>query len=221
MITIRPSIASACPLNLERELDRLGRFRKNVHLDIEDGNYLQNITFGMKTAGAIAQAAGSPCDVHITARDPLGLISQCRGMNVDAVCFHMELLTHPLEGLAQIRDQGMRAGLALSFRTPLESLEMFLDGLDYLLLMTAEPDGRGERFQKAALKRVERARKLLPPQTPLFVDGGIGREEFIPLLQSGADTVVLGRSVWQARDPEEAIEAYYALGEAHGFPRNA
>lgn len=217
MITIRPSIASASPLNLERELDRLGKFRKNVHLDIEDGSYIESITFGMKTARAIAQAVGSPCDVHITANDPLKLIGQAQGMEADALCFHLELLSHPLEGLSRIKAQGMRAGLALSFRTPLECLEMFLGELDYLLLMTAEPDGRGETFHPASLKRVARARQLLPPEASIFVDGGIGWEEFPALLDSGADTVILGRSVWKTPDPEETIAKYYALAQSRGF----
>lgn len=209
MFTIRPSIASANQLNLERELARLGNQDRYIHFDIEDGNYLKNITFGLKTIAAVSAATKAECDAHIMATDVLRYIEPLAQLKMSAVCFQIELMTHPTEGINRIKRCNMKAGLALDPKTPPEQLEMFADIVDYVLVMTSEPDDADESFRTLSLQKLKRVRELLPERVSVWADGGIDGETIRAVAQSGADTVVLGRAVWKREDPEAALTEYY------------
>ena len=213
MVTICPSIASANPIDIKGEISRLGSMETKLHIDVEDGNYLSNISFGLKTVKAITEFTKAECDVHITATNPMQYIAPLAEMGVKAVCFHYELMTHPAEALGYIRSLGMKAGLALSFKTAPEQLEMFADKMDYLLFMTAEPDWQGEMFNPTILPRIKRARAMLPPEVSIWADGGIDEHNFLQVLDSGADTVVMGRAVWKKPDPQQAVKQYYEMAQ--------
>lgn len=216
MITIRPSIASANPIDIKGEIARLGRHETYLHIDLEDGNYLDNISFGLKTVKAITCCTKAECDVHITATNPARFVAPLAEMGVSAVCFHYELATHPAEILGQIRRLGMKAGVALSFKTPPEALEMFVKNLDFVLFMTAEPDYAGEQFCSDILPRIKRARAMLPPHVSIWADGGIDQSTLLQVLQSGADTVVMGRAVWKAENAPAALDRYYEMAASLG-----
>lgn len=211
MIRICPSIASADPLNYSGELERLGKDYDSLHIDLEDGSYISNITFGMKTIRRIVEYAGGPCDVHITAADPYQYVEPLAKLGVNSICFHGELCTHPLVLLNHIRNLGMSAGVALSFQTQPEQYQLFQNDLDYILLMTAEPDSRGEMFYPPILEKVQRARELFPPKVKIWVDGGIDDSNLTAVVRSGADTVVMGRGIWGQKNIPKAIEEYRSL----------
>lgn len=216
MICIRPSIASADPLRLADEICRLGDGNRWLHIDLEDGNHLHNISFGMKVIRAIVEATDARCDVHITARDPMGYVDELADMGVEAVSFHFELMDHPSEGLMHIRKHGMKAGLALEFKTLPEQLEMYADLVDYVLVMTSEPDGIGENFRPLILNRIRKLRKLLPAHVQIWADGGINQHNLSDVVDSGADTVVMGRAIWAEEDPEAAVALYANItGDSH------
>lgn len=215
MITIRPSIASANPIDLKSELRRLGRHERDVHIDIEDGSYISNITFGLKTAEAIVRATRAVCDAHITATDPEKYMEPLARMGVSSVCFHMELMRHPLQGLNHCRHLGLRAGLALSFLTPPEQLLLFADRLDYVLLMTAEPDFEGEKFYPPILDKIEKTRRLLPQHVSLWADGGIDENTLPMVVERGADTIIMGRAIWGQQNAEAAMDRYYEIAGKH------
>lgn len=220
MIRICPSIASADPLELRAEIDRLGQQYDSLHIDLEDGSYIPNITFGMKTVGRILGYADRECDVHITAANPEQYVEPLAQLGAKAICFHVELCRHPLVLLNHIRSFGMQAGIALSFQTQPEQYQMFQDALDYILLMTAEPDGRGEKFYPPVLKKIRRTRELFPSRVRIWVDGGIDGSNLPEVLQNGADTIVMGRGVWGQKNAPEAIENYRHMGcgTAAGLP---
>lgn len=210
MITIIPSIASANQLCLQDELNRL-KDTPFLHIDIEDGNFLPNITFGMKTVQAVAGASKAAADAHLLATNPAGYLEPLAACGIRRVCFHIETAPYPAELLNRIRQLGMKAGLAFNFKTDVREALPFLSSLDYILIMTAEPDGRGCSFCERILDKIRQARALLPAHIGIWTDGGIGKEQLPLVAAAGADTVVMGRAVWQAEDPAAQIRLLQAL----------
>ena len=122
-------------------------------------------------------------------------------LGVKAIAFHVESGIFPAAHLHRIRQLGGRAGLALNFMAPVSALLPYLKDMDYVLLMTSEPDGRGQEFNPWALEKIAEARRLLPERISIVVDGGI-TEYWLPrVVAAGADTVILGRTLW-VEDPE-------------------
>lgn len=218
MATIIPSVASANPLKIAEELDRLGPVER-LHIDIEDGNFVPNITFGLQTLKRIAEYANAALDVHLLVTDPYSYMAACAACNVRDLAAHYEAVPYPMDFCRKARDAGMRCGLALNFKTPAEALAPFADVVDYALVMTAEPDGQGQRFVPAMLEKVRRVRAILPNAARVWVDGGIGAPELADVVQAGADTVILGRAVWGAKDPAARLRELYRTLEPTTLPR--
>ena len=147
---IIPSIASAPQLDLKCQLDRI-KDVPYVHIDVEDGNFLPNITFGMKTVKEVAAYSKAELDVHLLTTNPIKYIHELSESGISAVCGHMEALPYPLEFLHEVRRTGMKAGLALNLSMPIEQINSYIGSFDYLLLMTSEPDSCGQRFRPCAL----------------------------------------------------------------------
>ena len=200
---IIPSIASASQLDLKCQLDRI-RDVPYIHIDVEDGNFLPNITFGMKTVKEMAAYSKAELDVHLLTTNPIKYIHELSESGISAVCGHMEALPYPLEFLHEVRQAGMKAGLALNLSMPIEQVMSYIGSFDYLLLMTSEPDGCSQRFRSCALERIRRARACIPDEVMIYADGGIGRDELGKVAEAGADCVVMGRAVWGAEDPAKA-----------------
>jgi ribulose-phosphate 3-epimerase len=189
-IQILPSIASADMLDLR---SAVAKTKEYVHIDIEDGNFVPNITFGMKTVAAIcAAAAGKTIDVHLLVMNPLDYLDGLSKLRVDAVCAHIEALPYPLLFLNKAKAMGMKAGIALNISTPLNLVCDIAQDIDYVLLMTSEPDDRGCVLYPPALKRAAdfAAKGLLP----VVADGGLDLDAVQMLETSGAYAAVLGRN---------------------------
>ena len=151
-ITLIPSIASADQLYIGEQIKSLKTWPW-LHIDIEDGNFVPNITFGAKTIKRIAENASQELDAHILANRPeqyLDMLSVC-GVKKTAV--HIETMMYPMMTLNRIRDLGMIPGLAMNFMTPVECILPFADVFDYVIMMTAEPDGRGDQFYPPILNK--------------------------------------------------------------------
>lgn len=217
MATIIPSIASANPLKIAEELDRLGPVER-LHVDIEDGNFVPNITFGLQTLQRIAMYVNAMLDVHLLVTDPYPYIEACAACNVRDLSAHYEAMPYPMDFCRKVRNAGMRCGLALNFKTPAEALAPFADVVDYTLVMTAEPDDQGQRFVPAMLEKVRRVRAILPNAARVWGDGGIGVSELTDVVQAGADTVILGRAVWGAPDPASRLRELYRVLEPASLP---
>ena len=210
MPRIIPSIASSDPLNIERTLRLLGD-RGSLHLDIEDGNFIPNITFGMKTVRAIHRATSLPLNAHLMVTNPMDYLAAMAECGVTELCFHVESHPYPLQILNRIKSLGMKAGLAFNFSTPVSAAEPFCDDADFLLIMTSEEDGKGQIFHPRSLKRIAEARRMLAPEKSVWVDGGIGEAELPLVCGAGADTVIMGRAVVNAEDPWERIRYFTDL----------
>jgi ribulose-phosphate 3-epimerase len=192
-IRILPSIASADMLDLRASLGKTGDY---VHIDIEDGNFVPNITFGMKTVSAVCAAArGKEIDVHLLVTNPLGYLDALAELGVAAVCAHIEALPYPLEFLNRARALNMRAGIALNIRTPLVAVQEIREDIDYLLLMTAEPDDKGCQLYPPALRRAMEAATAWP--VPVIADGGLSWEAVAALEAKGVFAAVLGRQYFR------------------------
>lgn len=205
MVAILPSIASASQLNLKGEMDKI-QGTSYLHVDIEDGNFVPNITFGMKTVKAVCEYGKEfSKDAHLLVTNPMDYIDDLLDLNFDAISFHIESMEYPLVGLNRIRKRGCKAGLAFNFKTSIDEALPFIDALDFVLIMCAEPDDLGDMFSNSMLKKIAYARSVLPEHISIYVDGGIGKDQLKQVVECGADHVVMGRAVWRSEDPKKAI----------------
>lgn len=202
---IVPSLASANPLNYQGELDRLGA-TPLLHMDIEDGYFLPNITFGLKTIRAVAGYTLAKLDVHLIVMKPLEYLEPLAGCGICSVSAHLETLDYPLQFLGGAHRLGMSAGLALNLKTPPDALVPFADWLDYVIVMTSEPDDGDCSFWPPSLDKLRQVRRLLPSHISLWADGGIGAAQLPQVAAAGADTVIMGRAIWNATNPGIALE---------------
>lgn len=201
-----PSLASADPLRLADAIKDLKDW-PDLHFDIEDGNFTPNLTFGQKTLRATGEAArGKRLDVHLMTTQPLEWLTAAAESGTASICAHIEALRFPLLFLDRARELGMQAGLALNLGTPLQLVEPFLDRMDYLLVMTAEPDGRGEKLNPKGLEKARSAAQHLP--IAVFADGGLNREAVEALQKAGTAGCVLGRMVFESDDPLSVLRSF-------------
>jgi len=200
---ILPSLASADVLRLSQEIDNIKDWPW-IHFDIEDGNFTPNMTFGqkmLKSAGAYV--APRRLDVHLMVTDPMAFLAPARDSGAGSICAHLEALRFPMLFLNSARQMGMKAGLALNIGTPLSAIEPFIEQMDYLLVMTAEPDAEGEQFHRHAFEKALTAARTLPIE--VYADGALTREKVMELHRAGAAGCVLGRLVFKAEDPHQRL----------------
>ena len=203
-IQLIPSIASADQLLLGKAIEDTAEW-DHLHIDIEDGNFVPNITFGEKTVRAIAGAAGQELDAHILANDPcryLPLFHECGFRRAAA---HIEALPYPLEFLKRARSMGMKAGLALNFVTPAEAVLMFAEHMDYVIVMTAEPDNEGQHFYPPILRKIRHLREILLAGIGIWADGGVNEGNMFETADAGADTLIMGRCVFGTDSPIKTL----------------
>ena len=196
MIRVSPSIASANPLHLAEAVQFVEREGyEDLHIDIEDGNFIPNITFGMKTIRALRAATGLPFSFHLMANRPDSYLNAILRMNPSIVFCNVEALQYPAEFLAPIRNAGVRAGLALNPMTSVENVAYLLERCDGLLVMTAEPDGEDQKFLPSMLRKA-RIAKEIAPSLELWIDGAVSKESLKEFEAVGIDVAVMGRSVF-------------------------
>lgn len=215
MIRINPSLASADMLRLREQILELGDY-PYLHLDIEDGNFVPNITFGMKTVQAVSKLTKKELDAHLMVTEPGNYIAELMDMGIRRIAFHIEAVSYPAVYLNQIHSRGGIAGLALNCKEAVSSVLPYIEFLDYVLIMTSEPDGRGQLFNSCMLEKVRAARECLPKRISIMADGGISEDHMKQVVEAGADTLVMGRAVWNAKDPERKIEELIKSADQEG-----
>jgi ribulose-phosphate 3-epimerase len=203
-LRIIPSIASANQLVLKEEILSLGD-SPYLHIDIEDTSFMPGISFGLKTIKAIASCSRAELDAHLMVANPFDFIGPLQNAGIKRICAHIEALIFPARFLEMTCSAGMEAGLALAMKTPVEELLPYREKIGYVLILSSEEDGE-ERFNPYALEKIRRARELLPDGAGMWVDGGVTQELLGEVVKNGADTVVMGRSIWQAADPKACLE---------------
>ena len=201
MVKVLPSLASANPMKLGEEIEKAKCFG-HMHFDIEDGNFVPNITFGLKTVRRACELLGDTVkDAHLMVTNPEDYIDVFGELGFAAMCFHWEAAPYPMRLIHKIRANDMKAGIALNPRTPVWEMEAYLPEIDYILLMASEPDGAGELFEELTYGKLEYLRKK-KASCEIVVDGGVNLNNVFDVVRAGAGSVVMGRAVFQAEDPQ-------------------
>ena len=205
-MVLTPSIASANPLVIGEILNSLDPW-PYLHIDIEDGNFVPNITFGMKTVRAIcSKARNKQIQVHLMVNHPEDYLEELAVCGVNCVVAQIEALNYPMQFLNRCRALGMKAGLALNMKTSIEDTKIFWNVMDQILLMTSEPDSAGEELYKPALERAMNLASRPHNGLELYVDGGLTKEALCQLSNVEVDGAVLGRLVFQSPNPLETLQ---------------
>lgn len=207
---IAPSILSA---DLGRLKEQVGDAARGgaawIHVDVMDGRFVPNLTFGAPIIRALRSVTDLPLDVHLMVRDPERYITEFADAGAAVFTFHPEATVHVQRHLAMIRERGMRAGLALNPGSPLSLAEEVMDDLDLLLIMSVNPGYGGQSYIPGSTGKIRRARALLDQRgsrAVLEVDGGITVETIGRAWEAGADTFVAGTAVFGQPDPAKAIK---------------
>lgn len=208
-IVIAPSILSADLVKLEEQVALVeGAGADWIHVDVMDGRFVPNLTFGAGLIAALRRVTRLPLDVHLMVVEPERYIAPFADAGAGMFTFHPEATTHVQRQLAQVKERGMRAGLALNPGSPLALVEEVAGDLDLLLVMTVNPGFPGQAFLPASTDKIRRARALLDARGSgayLQVDGGISRETIRAAWEAGADTFVAGSAVFCSEDPAEEV----------------
>lgn len=214
-LLVSPSLLSADFTELGQALDMLAATDCDlVHLDVMDGVFVPNISFGFPVIKAIARRTEKPLDVHLMIVDPDRYIEVLAPMSPEYICVHYEACTHLHRSLQKIRTEGMKAGVALNPHTPLSGLEYIADCTDMVLLMSVNPGFGGQSFIDSVLRKTEECRKLLDrlgSKAVIEVDGGVNLSNAGALKAAGADIVVTGNALFSAPDPIDFVRKIKAL----------
>jgi len=212
---IAPSILSADFGHLADEVARLEAGGADwIHVDVMDGQFVPNLTFGAKVIETLRNLTKLPLDVHLMVVEPEKYFDSFAEAGANSLTIHAEAAPHLNRQLARIREVGCRAGVALNPSTSLEAVREVAAQLDLLLIMTVNPGFGGQSFIAGSASKVRRARALLTEtksRAMLEVDGGINRETIAEVWRAGADTFVAGHAVFAAPDPRAEIGALRAL----------
>lgn len=206
-LRIAPSLLSADFANLATELEDVQRAGADlIHLDIMDGGFVPNLTFGPMVVKWLAPHCRVPLDAHLMVNDPDALIEDLAAAGVARVAVHVEAARHLHRSLAAIRRLGMAAGVAINPATSLAALEDALPFLDFVLTMSVNPGFGGQEFIPESLAKIRRLRRMCGERDiDITVDGGVGPENAGQVAAAGATTLVAGSAVFGAEDREIAI----------------
>lgn len=208
-IRIAPSILSADFGRLGEQLAEAERGGAEwIHLDVMDGRFVPNLTFGAPIIRAVQRLTQLPLDVHLMVLEPEHYIDEFAEAGATMFTFHPEATIHVQRQLARVREKGMRVGLALNPASPLSLLEEVVDELDLVLLMSVNPGFGGQHYIETVTDKIRRVRALLDKhgsRAALEVDGGITVETIRRAWEAGADTFVAGTAVFGQPDPAAAI----------------
>lgn len=196
--------------NLSKETEMINNSQADLfHLDIMDGRFVPNISYGFPVIKAIAEKATKPLDAHLMILSPDDYIEQFAKSGVEYLSVHYEACPHLHRTIQNIADNGMKPGLALNPHTPVSLLEEILPDLSFVLIMSVNPGFGGQKFIKSSLGKIRKLKKMIESQkteTLIEVDGGITLENAPLLIESGADILVAGNTIFSSDSPSDTIK---------------
>lgn len=218
---IAPSMLAADFTQLAAEIDMVNRSEADwFHLDVMDGRFVPNITFGMFVIEAMAKLATKPLDVHLMIVEPEKYIEAFRKAGADVITVHYEACPHLHRTIHQIKETGAKAGVALNPHTPVAVLQDLIEDIDLVCIMTVNPGFGGQKFIYQSLAKTRKLREMIVTanaSTLIEIDGGVGLQNAESLLQAGADVLVAGSAVFQAKDPVATIAQLKAFKSAFDY----
>ena len=210
MILIAPSMLAADFLHLEKDVELVNNHADLFHLDIMDGVFVPNISFGFPVVEAIAKIATKPLDTHLMIVEPEKYVERFVKAGSAMVSFHVNATKDPDAVLTQIRDLGAKAGLVINPDLPVESLFPYLKNCDVVMLMSVFAGFGGQKFIEETYDRVRALKDEIKAQgldIPIEVDGGVSAANAAQLVEAGAEILVAGSAVFKAEDPSAVISA--------------
>ena len=212
---IAPSLLSANFLDLRKEMEMINKSDADwLHLDIMDGVFVPNISFGFPVLNALKPICQKPMDVHLMIVQPERYVEAFHKAGADILTVHYEACTHLHRTIQQIKAQGMKAGVSLNPHTPVSLLEDIIKDIDVVLLMSVNPGFGGQSFIEQTINKVDKLKKLIiesNSHTLIEIDGGVNFETGKRLVNAGADALVAGSFVFNATDPEANIKGLKEL----------
>ncbi len=206
-IQIAPSLLSAHFARLEEEIHKVVQAGADVlHLDVMDGHFVPNITFGPCVIASIREVSPVPLDVHLMISEPEKYLQDFVKAGSDWITFHVETVSDPDSLIAKIHSMGKKAGISLKPATPVERIKGYLKNLDLVLVMSVEPGFGGQKFLPDALEKVKRLRSYSDCPTNISIDGGINLDTALMAVQAGVNILVAGSTIFKASDPASMLQ---------------
>lgn len=215
MTIVSPSLLAADFLHLEREMEMInGSEAEWLHLDVMDGSFVPNISFGFPVIQAVSKVCNKKLDVHYMINTPERYIKQTAALGVYMMNVHYEACTHLHRTIQEIHDAGMKAGVTLNPSTPVSCLEDIIHDVDMVLLMSVNPGFGGQKFIENTIAKTIRLKELIlrsGSHALIEVDGGVQSETAPRLVAAGVDVLVSGSYVFGAENPHEIISSLHRL----------
>jgi len=215
-VIIAPSMLSANFLDLSADIDMINRSEADwFHLDIMDGVFVPNLSFGLPVVKAIKKEARKPLDVHLMIVSPEKYIQSFRDAGADILTVHVEACTHLHRTIQEIKNAGMKAGVSLNPHTPVQMIENVIADIDLVLVMSVNPGFGGQSFIQSTYRKLELLSELKQfDNTDLIieVDGGVTLENAPELVKAGVNALVAGNTVFASQNPVETIRQLKLVG---------